>query len=90
VTEDQLAKLNTTSVDEICVAQKLCKEGRLLASFLTDFPGEIVDLEKLSEGVQPPAQQADEEFEAIPDVEGAADAHSADDPKDTIRNAYAK
>jgi hypothetical protein len=56
-------------------------------------------LKKLSEGAQPPAQQTDDEFEAIPDVEDAADIHSVDDPKgfksfsraqDTIQNAYAK
>ena len=44
-------------------------------------------------------QKEEDEFEAIPDVEGAASAHSSDDPKgfksfsksqDLIQSAYAK
>ncbi|KAI6183617.1 hypothetical protein M3Y97_00507700 [Aphelenchoides bicaudatus] len=84
ITDDQLSKLNSTSVSDICVAQKLCKDG------------ETVDLSQSNSKTS--SEQNDDQFEAIPDVEGAAATHTQD-PKgfkmfeksqDSIQGAYAK
>jgi hypothetical protein len=66
ITDEQLAKLNTTSVSDICLAQKLCKED------------ETVDFTQLN--TETTSGPNDDQFEAIPDVENAAEAN-AHDPK---------
>ncbi|KAI6218551.1 hypothetical protein M3Y99_01701000 [Aphelenchoides fujianensis] len=87
ITDEQLKRLNSATVAEICVAQKLCREDEQPAMLSDAAAPQLVDPE------------TGEEFEAIPDVdEPVGDAHSADDPKgfktsnkaqDMIQNAYA-
>jgi hypothetical protein len=79
ITADQLAKLNSTSVDDICVSQKLCKEG------------EKVDLSSST----PPEDEFEpipdvEEAASVHSFDDPKGFKSFAKSQDMIQNAYAK
>ena len=72
MTDGQLSRLNSATVSDICVSQKLCKPNETPLA---------VD-GALGAGAPLPAVDEDgEPLETIPDIEGAADAHASSDPK---------